>query len=165
MKGKAEVIDILNDALGHELTAVNQYWVHYRLLANWGFSRLAKKEREESIEEMRHADKLVERIVFLEGHPNLQKIDPLKIGQNMKEVPDADLQAEHSARTLCMKARMICQQAEDYVSMELFDELLVDEEAHIDFIETQLALLEKIGVENYGLLQAEGADETKGEAT
>jgi bacterioferritin len=165
MKGKAEVIDILNDALRHELTAVNQYWVHYRLLANWGFTKLAKKEREESIEEMRHADKLVERIMFLEGHPNLQKIDPLKIGQDIKEVLGADLQAEHSARTLYMKARMICLQAEDYVSMELFDELLGDEEGHIDFIETQLALLEKIGVENYGLLQAEGADESNREAT
>jgi bacterioferritin len=154
------VIDILNDALRHELTAVNQYWVHYRLLDG-----LAKKEREGAIEEMRHDDKLIERIVFLEGHPNLQKIDPLKIGQDIKEVLDADLQAEHGARTLYIKARMICQKAEDYVSMELFDELLVDEEAHIDFIKTQLALLDKIGAGNYGLLQAASADEAKGGAT
>jgi bacterioferritin len=164
MKGKAEVIDILNDALRHELTAVNQYWVHYRLLENWGFTKLAKKEREESIEEMQHADKLVARIVFLDGHPNLQKIDPLKIGQDIKEVLEADLQAEHSARTLYMKARVICHKAEDYVSMKLFEELLADEEDHLDFIETQLALLDKIGVQNYGLLQAEGADETEDEA-
>jgi bacterioferritin len=164
MKGKTEVIDVLNDSLRHELTAVNQYWLHYRLLENWGFAKLAKKERGESIEEMQHADKLVERIVFLEGHPNLQKLDPLKIGQDIKEVLEADLKAEHSARTLYIKARGICHQAEDYVSMQLFEELLDDEEEHIDFIETQLALLDKIGVENYGLLQAEGADEAGDEA-
>jgi bacterioferritin len=114
---------------------------------------------------MRHADKLVERIVFLDGHPNLQKVDPLKIGQNISEVLEADLQAEQSARALYMRAPKICDTAEDYVSMKLFEGLLEDEEAHIGFIETQLALIDKIGVDNYGLLQAESADEKEGTPT
>lgn len=159
MKGKTEVIDILNEALKHELTAVNQYWLHYRLLDDWGFTRLAKKEREESIEEMHHADRLTARIIFLEGHPNLQYLNPLMIGQNLKEVLEADLKGENSARDLYMRARDICRQAEDYVSMELFEDLLKDEEGHIDFIETQLDLLSSIGVQNYGQLQADPANE------
>jgi bacterioferritin len=159
MKGKQEVIDILNEALKHELTAVNQYWLHYRLLDNWGYTRLAKKERKESIEEMQHADKLADRIIFLEGLPNMQYLNPLMIGQNIKEVLEADLKAEHSARDLYMRAREICRGAEDYVSMDLFEDLLKDEEGHIDFIETQLDLLGKIGVQNYGQLQADPADE------
>jgi bacterioferritin len=162
MKGKPEVIDILNEALKHELTAVNQYWLHYRLLEDWGFTRLAKKEREESIEEMQHADKLTARIIFLEGHPNMQYLNPLMIGQNIKEVLESDLKAEYSARDLYMKAREICRAAEDYVSMELFENLLEDEEGHIDFIETQLQLLASIGVQNFGQLQADPADKAEG---
>ena len=154
MKGKQEVIEILNEALKHELTAVNQYWLHYRLLDNWGFTKLAKKEREESIEEMQHADKLTTRIIFLEGHPNLQHLDPLMIGQNLKEVLECDLKAEYSARELYAKAREICRIAGDYVSEELFIGLLGDEEDHIDFIETQLDLIGTIGIQNYGQLQA-----------
>lgn len=162
MKGKTEVIDILNDALKHELGAINQYWLHYRLLANWGFTKLAKKEREESIEEMQHADKLVDRIIFLEGHPNLQHVAPLMIGQTLKEVIECDLKGEFNARDLYTRAREICRKAEDYVSMQLFEELLKDEEGHIDFLETQLDLIGRIGIENYGQLQAAPANEAEG---
>ena len=159
MKGKKEVIDILNDALKHELGAVNQYWLHYRMLDNWGFTKLAKKEREESIEEMQHADKLVDRIVFLEGFPNMQHIDPLMIGQNIKEVLECDLKAEYIARALYMEARACCRKEEDYVTMDLFEELLADEEGHINHLETQLNLLNEIGIQNYGQLNADSSDE------
>ncbi|MET0652929.1 MAG: bacterioferritin [Hyphomicrobiaceae bacterium] len=160
MKGNKEVIDILNEALKLELGAVNQYWVHYRLLDNWGFTKLAKKERAESIEEMQHADKLVVRIIFLEGFPNLQHVAPLMIGQSVKEVLECDLKGEHLARDLYIKGRELCRKQEDYVSMQLFEELLKDEEGHIDFLETQLDLLDKIGVQNYGQLQADAANES-----
>src|SRR5690606_22719084 len=116
MKGDDKVIDYLNKALRHEMTAVNQYWLHYRLLEDWGYTKLAKKEREESIEEMQHADKLVERIIFLEGFPNMQSLDPLRIGQSLKEVIEADLAGEYSARALYKEAREICLNAGDYVS-------------------------------------------------
>ena len=162
MKGKKDVVAALNEALKLELGAINQYWLHYRMLDNWGFARLAKKERQESIEEMEHADKLVARILFLEGHPNLQHVAPLMIGQNLKEVLECDLKGEHLARDHYTKAREICRKAEDYVSMELFEELLEDEEGHIDFLETQLDLLDKIGVQNYGQLQSDPADEAEG---
>ena len=161
MKGKKEVIDILNEALKLELGAVNQYWVHYRMLDNWGFTKLAKKERAESIEEMQHADKLVVRIIFLEGFPNLQHVAPLMIGQTVKEVLESDLKGEHIARDLYTKARELCRKHEDYVTMALFEELLGDEEGHIDFLETQLDLLDKIGVQNYGQLQAASADDAE----
>ena len=157
MKGKKPVIDMLNEALKLELGAINQYWLHYRLLDDWGFTKLAKKERAESIEEMEHADKLVTRIIFLEGHPNLQQVAPLMIGQNLKEVLESDLKGEYIARDHYMKARELCRKEEDYVSMALFEELLKDEEGHIDFLETELGLLERIGLQNYGLLQAEPA--------
>ena len=161
MKGDAKVIDYLNQSLRHELTAVNQYWLHYRLLEDWGYIKLAKKERKESIEEMQHADKLVNRIVFLEGVPNMQQLNPLRIGQNVKEVLEADLEGEYDARTLYSEAREVCRAAGDYVSMDLFEALLRDEESHINFLETQLRLLGDIGNERYGLLQAEGADEAE----
>ena len=163
MKGNKEVIDILNEALKHELGAVNQYWLHYRLLDNWGYTRLAKKERKESIEEMEHADKLVTRIIFLEGMPNLQYVAPLMIGQHIKEVLECDLKIEFIARDLYVKGRDLCRSKEDLVSMRLFEELLEDEEGHIDFLETQLDLLDKIGVQNYGQLQADPADEVEGD--
>jgi len=162
MKGKKEVIDILNEALKLELGAVNQYWVHYRMLDNWGLTRLAKKERAESIEEMEHADRLVVRIIFLEGFPNLQYVAPLMIGQNVKEVLECDLKGEHIARDTYTRAREICRKNEDYVSMQLFEDLLKDEEGHIDFLETQLDLLDKIGVQNYSQLQADPANEVEG---
>ncbi|MGH6763924.1 MAG: bacterioferritin [Phyllobacterium sp.] len=161
MKGDKKVIERLNEALFLELGAVNQYWLHYRLLDDWGYTKLAKKEREESIEEMHHADRLVERIIFLEGHPNLQSLAPLRIGQNVREVLESDLKGEYDARTSYKKSREICHEVGDYVSMQLFDELLKDEEGHIDFLETQIDLLEKIGEERYGLLNAGAANEAE----
>lgn len=158
MKGNEKVIEYLNKAVRHELTAVNQYWVHYRYLEDWGYTKLARKEREESIEEMEHADKLITRIIFLEGHPNLQHLDPLRIGTNVKEVLECDLAAEYDARALYVEARRVCREAEDYPSMEIFAKLVEEEEEHIDYLETQLELLNSIGVENYGLLQADSAD-------
>ena len=163
MKGDPTVIDYLNKALRHELTAVNQYWLHYRLLDNWGYKDLAKQWRKESIEEMEHADKLVERIIFLEGLPNLQYIAPLMIGQNLKEVLECDLKGEFNACDLYTKAREVCRRNEDLVSMQLFEDLLKDEEGHIDFLETQLDLIDKIGIQNYGQLQADSADEAEGD--
>lgn len=161
LKGDAKVIEQLNEALYLELGAVNQYWLHYRLLEDWGYTLLAKKERAESIEEMHHADKLVARILFLEGHPNLQTVAPLRIGQNVREVLKADLAGEYDARTAYKNSRDICHAAGDYVSMKLFEELLADEEGHIDFLETQLDLLDKIGDEKYGQLNAASADEAE----
>ncbi len=160
MKGDPKVIDYLNKALRLELTAVNQYWLHYRLVEDWGYAKLAKKERAESIEEMQHADKLTARIIFLEGFPNMQQLDPLKIGQNVKEVLEADLEGEYAAKAHYSEAREVCRIAGDFVSMKLFEDLLVDEEGHIDFLETQLSLLGDIGVENYGKLNAEPANES-----
>ena len=161
MKGEPRIIERLNEALFLELGAVNQYWLHYRLLDDWGYGKLAKKERAESIEEMHHADRIIERIIFLEGHPNLQKVGALLIGQNVKEVLEADLAGEYDARTSYKKSREICQEMGDYVTMKLFEELLTDEEGHIDFLETQLELLEKLGDEKYGQLNAEPANDAE----
>jgi bacterioferritin len=158
MKGDPKVIDYLNQSLRHEMTAVNQYWLHYRLLEDWGLDKLAKKERAESIEEMQHADKLVERIIFLDGFPNMQQLNPLKIGQNVKEVLEADLEGEYDARALYTEAREVCRVAADYVSMKLFEDLLGDEEGHINFLETQLKLLAEIGADKYAQLNAEPAN-------
>jgi bacterioferritin len=163
MKGDGRVIDRLNQALKLELGAINQYWVHYRLTENWGFTKFAKKERAESIEEMHHADKLVDRIIFLDGHPNLQTLAPLRVGQNIREVLDGDLAGEYDARTSYRESREICREAGDYVSMGLFEELLKDEEGHIDFLETQIGLLNSIGEERYMLLQSDSADKAEKE--
>ena len=149
MRGDPKVIEYLNKGLRSELTAINQYWIHYRLLDNWGLRDLAKKWRKEYIEEMQHADKFTVRIIFLEGFPNMQVLDPLHIGQNVKEVLESDLQAEHSARTLYQEAATYCHSVQDYVSRDLFEELMADEEEHIDFLETQLDLVAKLGVELY----------------
>jgi len=149
MKGDPKVIEYLNRGLRSELTAISQYWVHYRLLDNWGFKALAKKWREESIEEMRHADGFTVRIIFLEGFPNMQVLDPLHIGQTVKEVLESDLQAEIGARALYQEAATHCQAVKDYVSRDLFEELMKDEEDHIDFLETQLDLVAKLGLELY----------------
>ena len=149
MRGEPGVLDYLNKALRNELTAVNQYWLHYRLLDNWGYKSLAKQWRKESIEEMQHADKLVERIIFLDGFPNMQVLDPLHIGQTVKEVLDCDLRAELSARALYEEAATHCHAVKDYVSRDLFEKLMHDEEGHIDFLETQLDLVAKLGLELY----------------
>lgn len=149
MQGDPRAIEYLNRGLRSELTATNQYWLHYRLLDNWGYRDLAKKWREESIEEMRHADKFVERIIFLEGFPNMQSLDPLRIGQTVKEVIESDLQAEHDARNLYQEAATHCHSVKDYVTRDLFESLMHDEEEHIDFLETQLDLISKLGLELY----------------
>ena len=159
MKGDKKIIERLNEALFLELGAVNQYWVHYRLLDDWGFKRLAAKERAESIEEMQHADKLADRIIFLEGLPNMQQLDPLRIGQTVREVLEADLAGEYDARTHYSEGREVCRIAGDIVSMKLFEVLLQDEEGHIDFLETQIDLHDRLGSEKYGQLQADSADE------
>jgi bacterioferritin len=158
MRGSEKVIARLNEALFLELGAVNQYWLHYRLLEDMGYTKLAAKERKESIEEMGHADRLIARIIFLEGHPNLQTLAPLRIGQSLREILDADLAGEYDAIKSYTRSREICDEEGDYVSMNLFDELLKDEEGHADFLETQLALLDRIGEERYGLLNAGPAD-------
>lgn len=149
MKGDAKVIEYLNRGLRSELTAISQYWLHYRLLDNWGLKDLAKVWRKESIEEMEHADKLTDRIIFLDGFPNMQVLDPLRIGQNVKEVLNSDLQAEIDARALYQEAATYCHSVKDYVSRDLFEQLMKDEEHHIDFLETQIDLVKKIGVELY----------------
>jgi bacterioferritin len=149
MKGDPKVIEYLNKGLRSELTAINQYWLHYRILENWGFLDLAKKWKAESIEEMHHADKFVERILFLDGFPNMQVLDPLRIGQNVKEVLTCDLAAEIDARALYQEAATYCHSIKDYVSRDLFEQLMKDEEHHIDFLETQLGLVEKVGLELY----------------
>ena len=149
MQGEPKVIDYLNKALRHELTAVNQYWLHYRLLSNWGLLEMAKTWRKESIEEMEHADLLIDRIIFLDGFPNMQVLDPLRIGQNVKEVIECDLATEHSARKLYQEAATHCHAVKDYVSRDLFEKLMKDEEHHIDFLETQLDLIGRIGLELY----------------
>jgi bacterioferritin len=149
MKGDAKVIEYLNRGLRSELTAISQYWLHYRLLDNWGLKDLAKTWRKESIEEMEHADKFTDRIIFLDGFPNMQVLDPLHIGQNVKEVLEADLAAEIGARALYQEAATYCHSVKDYVSRDLFEGLMKDEEHHIDFLETQLDLSKKIGIELY----------------
>jgi bacterioferritin len=149
MRGDTTVIEYLNKALRSELSSINQYWLHYRLLENWGYRDLAKKWRKESIEEMEHADKVVHRIIFLDGFPNMQVLDPLRIGQNVREVLDCDLATEMAARALYEEAATYCHGAKDYVSRDLFEGLMKDEEKHIDFLETQLTLVSNLGVELY----------------
>lgn len=157
MKGDPKVIEYLNKGLRSELTAINQYWLHYRILDNLGFKDLAKKWRAESIEEMHHADRFTDRILFLEGFPNMQVLDPLRIGQTVKEIIEADLAAEHDARSLYQEAATYCHSVKDYPSRELFEALMKDEEGHIDFLETQLELIDKVGIQNY--LQSQMGDE------
>ncbi len=161
MKGDAKVIEYLNAALRSELTAVSQYWLHYRLQEDWGLGRLAAKSRAESIEEMNHADRLIARIIFLEGHPNLQKLDPLRIGQTARESMECDLAGEHDARTLYIEARDHCDSVGDYVSKALFEDLIADEEGHIDFLETQIALHDRLGAERWEMLNARPANEAE----
>ena len=149
MQGDPRVIEYLNKALRHELTAINQYWLHYRLLNNWGLLEMGKTWRKESIEEMEHADRITDRIIFLDGFPNMQVLDPLRIGQDVKEIIECDLATEISARTLYEEAATHCHSVKDYVSRDLFESLMKDEEHHIDFLETQLDLVAKLGVELY----------------
>jgi bacterioferritin len=149
MKGDAKVIEYLNRALRSELTAISQYWLHHRILGDWGLEAMAGLWRKESIEEMEHADHFVERILFLEGFPNMQTLEPLRIGQTVTEVLEADLAAEIGARALYQEAAAYCQSVGDFPSRDLFVKTMTDEEHHIDYLETQLGLIERIGVERY----------------
>jgi len=149
MQGDARVIEFLNKALTNELTAINQYWLHYRMLKNWGVMRLAEYERHESIDEMKHADKLADRVLFLEGLPNFQAIDRLKIGENVEEILKSDLALELEAIPLLRDAIQHCETVRDYGSRELFEEILQNEEEHVDFLETQFELIARMGLPNY----------------
>ena len=159
MKGDKKVIDHLNKALKLELTTVNQYFLHARMYKDWGFDRIAKIEYDESIDEMKHADELIERILYLEGLPNLQDLDKLYIGETLKECLEADLQAEQRAHPIYLEAIEYCESVRDYVSREILTRILESEEEHIDFIETQLGLIDKVGEERYMQSQMKKCDE------
>ena len=155
MKGDAKVIEFLNAALKNELTAINQYFLHSRMLKDWGVSKLGDYEYKESIEEMNHADWLIERILFLGGLPNLQDLDKLRIGESVEEILKCDLALEEDAIPLLRDAMGHCESVRDYVSRDLFGKILHNEEEHVDYIETQFDLIERIGIESYTHLQSE----------
>jgi bacterioferritin len=159
MQGDAKVIEFLNKALTNELTAINQYWLHYRMLANWGVARLAEFERHESIDEMKHADRLADRVLFLDGLPNFQRIDSLKIGENVEEILKSDLALELEAIPLLRDAIQHCESVRDYASRELFEDILENEEQHVDFLETQFDLIARMGLQNYIQLNSKPAGE------
>ena len=158
MKGDTKVIEFLNEALKNELTAINQYWLHYRMLDNWGVTKLAEFERHESIDEMKHADKLAERIFFLDGLPNFQLLGRLKIGETVEEVLKADLELEYEALPMLKDAIEYCESVRDYVSRDLFAEILESEEDDVDTLEQQFDMIERMGIENYIQLQSKPAE-------
>jgi bacterioferritin len=149
MKGDAKVLKYLNGQLKMELTAINQYFLHYRMLKNWGYERMAKHEHDESIEEMKHADRLMDRILMLDGLPNLQDLGKLLVGENAIESMRCDLKLEASGQAHLKEAVAHCESVRDYVTRELFEDILEDTEHHIDYLETQLALVEQVGEQNY----------------
>ena len=155
MKGDAKVIEFLNKCLKNELTAINQYFLHSRMLKDWGVSKLGDYEYKESIEEMNHADWLIERILFLGGLPNLQDLGKLRIGESVKEILECDLKLEEDAIPLLRDAMEHCESVRDYVSRDLFGKILTNEEEHVDYIETQFDLIKQIGIESYIQLQSE----------
>jgi len=157
MKGDPKVIGLLNEALKNELTATNQYWLHYRLLDNWGVHKLAEFERSESIDEMKHADRLAERILFLDGLPNFQKLDRLHIGENVEEILRGDMELELQALNQLKGAIAHCEKVKDYASRDLFSEILENEEQHIDTLEQQFEMIARMGLQNYVQLQSEPA--------
>jgi bacterioferritin len=159
MQGDQQVIDFLNKALFNELTAINQYWLHYRMLDNWGIKRLAEYERHESIDEMKHADTLADRILFLNGLPNFQALGKLRIGESVEEILKADLALEHDALPLLKEAIAHCEAVRDYVSREIFERILESEEEHIDFLEKQFDMIERMGLQNYCQLQSKPAED------
>jgi bacterioferritin len=159
MKGDPQVIDFLNKALFNELTAINQYWLHYRMLDNWGIKKLAEYERHESIDEMKHADVLADRILYLDGLPNFQALGKLRIGESVEEVLKADLALEHDAIPLLREAIAHCEAVRDYVSREIFARILESEEEHVDFLEKQFDMIERMGIQNYCQLQSKPAGE------
>jgi bacterioferritin len=154
MKGDSKVIEFLNKALTNELTAINQYWLHYRVLKNWGLDKLAEYERGESIDEMKHADTLADRILFLEGLPNFQAIHNLRVGENVEEILKADLALEMDAIPLLKDAIAHCEEVRDYISREIFERILESEEEHVDHIETQFEMIARMGLQNYVQLQS-----------
>ncbi|MGF7150832.1 bacterioferritin [Sphingomonas zeicaulis] len=158
MKGDPKVIDYLNGALKNELTAINQYWLHYRLLDHWGVRKLAAFERHESIDEMKHADKLAERILFLDGLPNFQMLGRLKIGETVEEVIKADLALEYEALPLLKDGIAHCESVRDFVSRDLLTDILDSEEEHVDALERQLDMIKQMGIQNYIQLQSEPAE-------
>ncbi len=162
MKGDKKVIEFLNKALTNELTAINQYWLHYRVLNHWGVTRLAEYERHESIDEMKHADVLAERVLFLDGLPNFQAINKLKVGETVEEILKADLALEMEAIPLLKDAIKHCESVSDYVSREIFERILESEEEHVDFLETQFDMIERMGLHNYVQLQSKPAGEGEG---
>ena len=159
MKGDPKILELLNDALKEELTAINQYWLHYRLLENWGVKKLAEYERHESIDEMKHADRLADRILFLDGLPNFQALGRLRVGENVEEILKADMEAELQGAALYREVVAHAETVRDYVTRDLAREILADEEKHIDFIETQFEMIARMGLENYVQLQSEPAEE------
>lgn len=159
MKGDPQVIEYLNKALTNELTAINQYWLHYRTLHHWGVRKLAEYERHESIDEMKHADTLAERVLFLDGLPNFQAINRLKVGETVEEILRADLALEMEAIPLLRDAIRYCEEIRDYISREIFERILESEEEHVDFLETQFEMIERMGLQNYVQLQSEPAGE------
>ncbi|MBW8744747.1 MAG: bacterioferritin [Sphingomonas sp.] len=159
MKGDEKVIEFLNAALKNELTAINQYWLHYRLLDHWGIARLADYEKHESIDEMKHADMLSERVLFLDGLPNFQMLGRLRIGETVEEVLRSDLALEGDAIPLLRDAIAHCETVRDYVSRDLFRRILDNEEGHVDFLERQFDMIERMGIQNYIQLQSKPAEE------